>query len=139
MSRAPLPHPPVLVPVAARLCVAAAGVALAAASPAPATIGGPPDASVCVTVEVAGARSGTLDCAAARLRAAAQAAQDKAAQDRAADGGGLDAPSARSSAAVVGAALPAATRQRLGSAYGHGVRPQRPAPPVYTPPLGKTP
>jgi hypothetical protein len=47
-----------------------------------------------------------------------------------------DAPySASSPAPQVGTFNQAATRERMGNAFGHSVVPQRPPPPVFTPPV----
>ncbi|MET4684306.1 hypothetical protein [Brevundimonas faecalis] len=86
---------------------------------------------LCVQVDVGGDRVGHLECAAEALQNAARAAQRQA---RAA----FDAPvpDARASDLTVGTVNQAATRQRLGSAFGHSVQPQRPARPVFEPRSG---
>lgn len=88
----------------------------------------------CVEVDIAGYRAGTIDCAAARLDAVA-----KAAQERAAAALNLTIADATSADVVTGVANRTATRQRMGDQFGVGVRPQRPALPVFAAPIGRKP
>jgi hypothetical protein len=96
------------------------------------TIGGPPPvaAEMCVEVDIAGYKAGHLDCASQRLQAATRQAQA-----RAPNADSYDVPGARAPDVITGVANQTATRQRMGNQYGVGVRPQRPPPPVYGPPL----
>ncbi|AYV47985.1 hypothetical protein CFHF_10890 [Caulobacter flavus] len=93
-------------------------------------IGGPPPATVCVKVDIAGERAGDVECAAAQLQEAARLAQSQAR-------GPLDVSvvGARSPDIRTGVASQTATRQRLGSSFGVSVHPQRPSrPPLPTRP-----
>lgn len=98
---------------------------------APVVGGAPAGVQPCVEVDIAGHRAGHLDCASQRLEAAARVAQSQA---RAA----IDTPviGAGSPDIQTGVASQSATRQRLGTNYGVSVRPQRPAPPAFSTPLG---
>lgn len=100
------------------------------------TIGGSPPvaAEMCVEVDIAGYKAGHLDCATRRLRAATREAQE-----RAPNAESFDVPGARSADVVTGVANQTATRQRMGNQFGVGVRPQRPPPPVFAPPIGRKP
>lgn len=108
---------------------------LALATPASAQarqdrIGGPPPATVCVKVDIAGERAGDVECAAAQLQEAARLAQSQAR-------GPLDVSvvGARSPDIRTGVTSQTATRQRLGSSFGVSVHPQRPSrPPLPTRP-----
>jgi hypothetical protein len=71
---------------------------------------------------LAGARVGHLDCATQALEAAARAAQERARQAIATPVLDASAPDVRT-----GVASQSATRQRMGSAFGVSVHPQRPA------------
>lgn len=86
------------------------------------TIGGKASQVPCVIVEIAGERSGHLDCATRRLQEAARIAQGEA---RA----GIDAPIPQTGSPDVqlGIANQTATRLRMGSALGRSVHPERPA------------
>lgn len=98
----------------------------------PPVVGGAPaGAPPCVAVDIAGHRAGHLDCASQRLEAAARIAQSQA---RAV----IDTPviGAGSPDIRTGVASQSATRQRLGTNYGVSVRPQRPARPAFSNPLG---
>lgn len=97
------------------LLVVAPASARQATRPGPVAVAVPP----CVIVDIAGLRVGAVDCADARLAAAARAAQARAraavaALPRAAAGPAVGTPSL------------AALRQRLGPAFGHGVAAPRP-------------
>ncbi|MEG3086715.1 hypothetical protein [Sphingomonas sp. PB4P5] len=93
-----------------------------------------PAAGPCVEVDIAGNKAGHLDCASQRLQAATRQAQASAPNaDR------FDVPNARSADVVTGVANQTATRQRMGNQFGVGVRPQRPAAPVFAPPIGRKP
>lgn len=100
-------------------------------SPPARRIGAPPTPDLCIQVDIAGYRAGHVDCAAQSLEAAA-----KAAQQRARARPDMTAPDARSADVVTGVANRTATRQRMGNTFGVSVRPQRPQPPVFAPPLG---
>ncbi|QXQ05306.1 hypothetical protein KX816_13685 [Sphingosinicellaceae bacterium] len=105
---------------------------IAVPSAAGPVIGGGP-MTPCIVVDIAGTRAGSVDCAAARLGAAARTAQDRAGST------GIAVPDARSPGVVTGVASQTATRQRIGKTFGTGVRPQRPPTPVYTNPIGSRP
>lgn len=117
--------------LAAFMLASLAGDAALARSPQDAEtgrIGGKP--APCVVVDVAGERVGHLDCASQKLEQAARIAQ---AQTR----GAIDTPVPRATSAdvVTGVANQAATRQRMGNAFGVSVHPQRPnrVPPMPRP------
>lgn len=80
----------------------------------------------CVIVEIAGHRSGHLDCASQRLQDAARIAQDQARRM-------IEVPQTGSPDVMVGVSSLSGTRLRMGNALGHSVHPQRPAP-TYAPP-----
>lgn len=93
----------------------------------------PADAG-CIEVVVDGERVRDYACL-GRLMAPAAAAADGPAAPTAAEAMARRAPT------TLGLAHPEATRQRLGDAFGHGVRPQRPPPPApaLPPPLRRSP
>lgn len=95
-------------------------------------IGGAPPGP-CVQVDIAGHRSGHLNCATGRLQAAANSAQTQA---RA----GIDAPviGAGSPDIQTGIAHEGATRLRMGNALGRSIYPERPNRPI-APPRGSRP
>lgn len=83
----------------------------------------------CVIVEIAGHRSGHIDCASQRLQDAARIAQDQARRM-------IEVPQTGSPDVMVGVSSLSGTRLRMGNALGHSVHPQRPAPTYVPPPLG---
>ncbi|WP_024889646.1 hypothetical protein [Luteimonas huabeiensis] len=103
--------------IAALLCLLSPAATLAQTPPVPPADGG------CIEVVVDGQRVRDYACL-GRLMAPATAAA-----------GGPTAPTAaeamaRRAPTTLGLAHSEATRQRLGNAFGHGVRPQRPPPPA---------
>jgi hypothetical protein len=92
------------------------------------TIGGKSPEGPCVIVEIAGERSGHLDCATQRLQEAARRAQD-----RARSAFDLPVPQAGSPDVQLGVANQTATRLRMGNALGRSVHPERPASHPRTP------
>lgn len=86
------------------------------------TIGGKAPDGPCVIVEIAGTRSGHLDCATRRLQEAARRAQGEARS-----GFDLPIPQAGSADVQLGVANETATHLRMGSALGRSVHPERPA------------
>ncbi|MBL6749563.1 MAG: hypothetical protein ISP90_03540 [Nevskia sp.] len=104
-----------------------AALAAAAALPLAALAGGADSAATaaggrgCVSVEAAGHRGPDLNCLNAQLSASAdQQAQRNAALQAVVDGSRPATPAGQ------GLYTQAATRERLGDAFGHSVVPQRP-------------
>ncbi|MCD9030843.1 hypothetical protein LDO32_03725 [Luteimonas sp. Y-2-2-4F] len=114
--------------IAALLCLLPAAAALAQPSPAETADAG------CIEVVVDGERVRDYACLGRLMAPAAAAAGGPAATTEAGD-------MARRPPTTLGLAHPEATRQRLGDAFGHGVRRQRPPPPApaLPPPLRRTP
>ncbi|MDQ8757556.1 hypothetical protein RCO27_15105 [Sphingosinicella sp. LHD-64] len=94
-------------------------------------IGGNDPPGPCVMVDIAGYRAGHLECASRSLEYAARVAQSQARAAIETPVIGAGSPDIRT-----GVASQAATRQRLGTNYGVAVRPQRPAPPAWSSPMG---
>jgi hypothetical protein len=112
------------------LMLAALAGAASAQPPTPPRIGGAAPGP-CVTVEIAGDRAGHLDCASERLQEAARTAQAQARTQ-------IGVPDATSPDVATGVASQTATRQRMGSAFGVSVQPQRPnRPPPLPRPGGR--
>lgn len=103
----------------------------APAAPAAAVPGVTVTGRPCVVVDIAGTRTGVLDCANRDLDAAARLARTRARIGR------VEAPQdVRSNPAALGLSNVAATRNRMGSEFGRGVRPQ---PQPMTTPSGGIP
>jgi hypothetical protein len=84
----------------------------------------------CVIVEIAGHRSGHLDCASQRLQDAARIARDQARRT-------IEVPQTGSPDVTVGVSSLSGTRLRMGNALGHSVHPQRPGQSFAAPRLGR--
>ncbi len=117
------------VSMAVLMLVAGAGVSLAQTSSVDPRVASRASKAPCVMVDVAGQKAGDLDCANQALSSAVHRAQ-------AASQPNLDVPTIGSSPSALGEANVAATRERLGSAFGVSVNPQRPDA-TYAPPLGR--
>lgn len=114
-------------PLSARTHGVALVVALALlGSAAHGQTGAAPPGIPCVTVDIAGDRTGHLDCATRRLNEAARRAQNQA---RA----GIDLPVTRAGSPDVqtGVAHQGAARLRMGNALGRSVTPERPVAPRF--------
>lgn len=122
---------------AALLLLFSGAPSLAQTAPAPPAATGSPSSSSagaktpCVMVDIAGHRTGDLDCTNQTLAKVAGRAQ-------AATTPQVGVPTIGSSPTALGEANVAATRERLGSSFGTSVIPQRPVQ-TYAPPLGRPP
>jgi len=85
-----------------------------------------PRGDTCVDVRIGDARA--YDCLNRQLERAVPRRRFSAA---------TDAPSVAAPATAVGTFSEAATRERLGTAFGHSVQPQRPPPVVWSAPLAQ--
>ena len=94
---------------------------LAADPPTGPRIGGTSSAKPCVIVDIVGHRAGDIDCAAARLQAAARIARSQSDTMRDTPVAGAGSPDVQ-----VGVSSLSGSRLRMGRNLGVSVRPDRP-------------